>query len=216
MTVPRSAQGTVVVKTNRTRFQRNGACFSGFSLTELVVALAVGMVLMAVATPSFLRAYHAYQLTAAATQVADMLRLTRYEAIRLNRQVNCVVQPDTTDPTMTQAAMTDKSGNPLTGNGARVVLLGSSGNLVDAGSVSGASNLPAAANLGATVPVAVPPAGAIIRFDARGALLSGNVDVFYLNSPNSTDAGYRAVLLTPAGSIQIWSGDNSGNWLQLR
>jgi len=216
MTVPRSAQGTVVVKTNSTRFQRSGADFSGFSLTELVVALAVGMVLMAVATPSFLRAYHAYQLTAAATQVADMLRLARYEAIRLNRQVNCVVQPDATDPTLTQAAMTDKSGNPLTGNGAKVVLLGNSGNLVDAGSVSGASNLPAAANLGATVPVAVPPAGATIGFDARGALISGWVDVFYLNSPNSADAGYRAVLLTPAGSIQIWSGDSSGNWVQLR
>ena len=216
MTVPRAAQGTVVAKRNRTQFQGNGACVSGFSLTELVVALAVGMILMAVAMPSFLRAYRAYQLTTAATQMADMLRLTRYEAIRLNRQVNCVVQPDATDPTMTQASMTDKNSNPLTGNAARVVLLGNSGNLVDAGSVAGAANLPAAANLGPTVPVPVPPAGATIRFDARGALMSGYVDVLYLNSPNAADAGYRAVLLTPAGSIQIWAGDNSGNWVQLR
>jgi len=34
---------------------------SGFSLTELVVAMAVAMILMAVSLPSFLRAYHSYR-----------------------------------------------------------------------------------------------------------------------------------------------------------
>jgi Tfp pilus assembly protein FimT len=64
----------------------------GFSLTELVVVLAVAMILMAVGMPSFMRAYHAYQLSSAATQVADMLRLARYDAIRRNIQMNCVFQ----------------------------------------------------------------------------------------------------------------------------
>jgi len=50
---------------------------SGFTLTELIVALAVGLVLMAVGLPAFMRAYHSYQLSGAATQVADILRLTR-------------------------------------------------------------------------------------------------------------------------------------------
>jgi len=83
---------------------------SGFSLTELVVAMAVAMILMAVALPAFLRAYHSYQLNNAATQVADIVRLTRYEAIRLNKTVNCVIRPDATDPTMTYASMTDVNG----------------------------------------------------------------------------------------------------------
>lgn len=189
---------------------------SGFSLTELVVALAVALILMGVAMPSFLRAYHSYQLTNAATQVSDILRLTRYEAIRLNKSVNCVFQPNPTDPTMTQASLTDTLGNPLTGISAKVTLLGSAGDLVDAGSVPGAASLPVAAALGATVPVPVPPAGATLTFDARGALTSGNVDVFYLNSPGAPQAGYRAVLLMPAGSIQVWTGDAGGNWQQLR
>jgi len=189
---------------------------SGFSLTELVVALAVGLVLMAVALPSFLRAYNSYQLTNAATQVSDILRLTRYEAIRLNKPINCVFQPSPPDPSMTQASLTDSLGNPLTGISGKMIVLGSAGNLIDAGSVPSAASLPADAALGATVPVPVPPAGATLTFDARGALNSGNVDVFYLNSPNSPDAGYRAVLLMPAGSIQIWTGDNAGNWYQLR
>jgi prepilin-type N-terminal cleavage/methylation domain-containing protein len=189
---------------------------SGFSLTELVVAMAVAMVLMAVSLPAFLRAYHSYQLNNAATQVADIVRLTRYEAIRLNRTVNCVIQPDATDPTMTDASMTDVNGNPLTGVASRMIVLGPSGNLVASGSVPGASSLPSAAALGATTPAAVPPAGGTVQFDARGALTSGNVTVFYLSAPGSPDSGLRAVLLMPAGSIQIWSGDSTGTWWQMR
>ena len=189
---------------------------SGFSLTELVVAMGVAMVLMAISLPAFLRAYHSYQLSNAATQVADIVRLTRYEAIRQNRPVVCVIQPDSSDPTMTDAFMTDISGNRMTGVNARTILLGSAGNLVSAGSVPGAGALPAAAQLGGTTPASVSPSGATVRFDARGAVSTGNVIAFYLNSSIAPDAGYRAVLLMPAGSIQVWSGDSTGAWWQLR
>jgi len=30
------------------------------------------------------------------------------------------------------------------------------------------------------------------------------------------EAGYRVVLLMPAGSLEIWTGDSTGNWQQLR
>lgn len=189
---------------------------SGFSLTELVVAMAVAMILMAVGLPYFLRAYRSYQLSNAATQVADILRLTRYEAIRRNRIADCVIRPDAVDPTMTDASMTDAFGNPLTGLGSRGIVLGSAGNLVDAGSVPGAGALPSAAALGATTPTAFPPAGGVVQFDARGAVTSGTVSAFYLNSPGSPESGYRAVLLMPAGSIQIWTGDAAGTWQQMR
>ena len=189
---------------------------SGFSLTELVVAMAVAMVLMAVSLPYFMRAYHAYQLSNAATQMADILRLTRYEAIRRNRTVNCLIRPDAANPAMTDALMTDANGNPLTGVASRMVLFGPSGNLVGSSSVTGASALPALAALGATTPTAIPPTGGVIPFDARGALATGNVNVFFLNAQGSPESGFRAVLLMPAGSIQIWSGDSSGNWWQVR
>jgi len=189
---------------------------SGFSLTELVVAMAVAMILMAIGLPYFLRAYRSYQLSNAATQMSDILRLTRYEAIRLNKIANCVIRPDAIDPTMTDASMTDVNGNALAGLGSRAVVLGSGGNLVNAGSVPGASSLPAAAALGATAPTAVSPSGSTVQFDARGAVTSGNVTVVYLNAPGSPESGYRAVLLMPAGSIQIWTGDSSGNWQQMR
>ena len=66
---------------------------TGFSVTELLVALVVAMILLAMGLPAFLRAYRNYQLSNAATQVADILRLARYEAIRENTAVQCVIQP---------------------------------------------------------------------------------------------------------------------------
>jgi len=189
---------------------------SGFSLLELVVALVVALILMAVAVPYFLRAYHFYQLSHAATQVADIVRLTRYEAIRRNKPLRCVFQPDAQNPGETDASMTDTSGAALSGVAASGILLGSGGNLVDAGSVTGAGALPAAANLGPTAPASVPASGVTLQFDARGALTTGNVTVFYLQNALAPDAGYRAVLLTPSGSLEIWTADSTGNWRQLR
>jgi prepilin-type N-terminal cleavage/methylation domain-containing protein len=187
---------------------------AGFSLTELIVALLVAVILLAVSLPLFLRAYHSYQLTNAARQLADILRLTRYEAIRLNAPVKCVIGPFAPNPTLTSASMTDVNGNALNGIGtAAVVLLGSGGNLVAPGSVPGGGAFPANANLGSTVPVSFPPTGGNIEFDARGAIVpAGTVNAFYLASAADPQAGYRAVLLMPAGSMEIWSIDPSGNW----
>jgi prepilin-type N-terminal cleavage/methylation domain-containing protein len=189
---------------------------AGFSLTEIVVALAVAVILLAVSLPIFLRAYHSYQLSSAARQLADILRLTRYEAIRLNKQVNCVTQPFSGDASMTSASMTDSSGNALTGIGAATVLFGISGNLINQGSVPAVTAMLTASNIG-SMPTQSWPTVTTVSFDARGAVIPPtNVNVFYLASSVAPDAGYRAVLLMPAGSIQIWSGDATGNWEELR
>jgi type IV fimbrial biogenesis protein FimT len=183
----------------------------GFSLTELVVALAVALILMAIGLPAFLRAYHSYLLTNSASQMADILRLSRYEAIRLNKQVNCQIQPYASDPTMTIVW----AGNGAQGTGDKMILLGTSGNLVDPGSVPGTGTLLSQAVSGVT-PNTPSPTSGVITFDARGAVTPPNVNAFYLGSAIAPDAGYRAVLLMPAGSIQIWTADPSGYWQQLR
>lgn len=190
---------------------------TGFSLTELVVALAVAMILMAAGLPVFLRAYHSYQLSNAATQVADILRLTRYEAIRLNKKVACIVQPSGAFPGMTNL-WADSDGDTVLDPTEKMILLGNSGNLVDAGTVPGTAALLATA-VNSIATSAPSPAGASIWFDARGALTAptpANVNAFYLSSGAAPEAGYRAVLLLPAGSIQIWAGDAAGNWQKQR
>ena len=189
----------------------------GFSLTELVVAMAVALVLIGIGMPAFLRAYHAYQLSNAASQMADILRFTRYEAIRMNTQLNCQIQPYPGDPTMT-SVWADANKNNQLDTTEQQILLGSGGNLVDPGSVPGGAALIAAANISSAT--TTPPAtGTAIGFDSRGAVLPLNapsVYLFYLASINGPEAGYRAVLLMPAGSIQVWTGDLNGNWQQVR
>jgi prepilin-type N-terminal cleavage/methylation domain-containing protein len=187
----------------------------GFSLTELVVTLAVGLVLIAVGLPAFLRAYHSYELSSAAVQVADILRLARYEAIRLNKQVPCVIAPSSSYPGMTNLWV-DSNVNGQIDPGEKVILLGSSGNLVDSGTVPNASGLIASA-VGTVSTTTPAPSSSQILFDARGALNPPtSVNVFYLASTMAPEAGFRSVLLMPAGSIQIWTSDNSGNWQQQR
>ena len=193
----------------------------GFSLTELVVTLAVALILMAIGLPAFLRAYHSYQLTNAASQMADILRLTRYEAIRLNKQVNCQIQQGYNgDPTLT-LVWADSNPNPNQDQSGvhdpdeKMILFGSSGNLVDPGSVPQTGALLAQAVAGVT-PSAPSPTSGVVTFDARGAVIPANVNAFYLGSPVAPEAGYRAILLMPAGSIQIWTADATGNWQQVR
>ena len=183
---------------------------------EILVALAVAVILVAVALPMGIRAYNAYRLTSAARDVADLLRLTRYEAIRLNKPVYCKLQPDGTDPTLTRGFMTDSFGTPLTGVSAKNILLGVAGNLVPSSAVPGAGALPSLAKLPGVSPLNIPPSGVTIQFDSRGALTPQTVDAFYLTSAAAPDAGFRAVLLMPAGAIQIWSADIAGNWQQQR
>jgi Tfp pilus assembly protein FimT len=189
--------------------------YPGFSLTELVVTLAVAMILMAVGLPAFLRFYHSYQLTNAAYEAAQILRLTRYEAIRLDKPVNCLIQPSGGNPGMT-VLWADSNGNGIQDPTEKMILLGTSGNLVNSGGVPGTSAL--IANAVGSVPTAAPaPTGSAVAFDARGAVNPPtNVNMFYLASSVAPEAGFRAILLLPAGSIQIWTGDATGMWQQLR
>jgi Tfp pilus assembly protein FimT len=188
---------------------------AGFSLTELVVALAVAMILMAMGLPAFLRAYRAYELSNAATQLADILRLARSEAIRENTSVQCVIQASGSNPGFTDVWV-DSIPNLTLEPTEKMVLLGPGGNLIDGGSVPNTSTLISAA-VNSVVPNAPSPASSTVKFDPRGAMVPlSAVNVFYLSSSLAPDAGYRAVFLMPAGAIQIWQSDTSGNWMQQR
>jgi prepilin-type N-terminal cleavage/methylation domain-containing protein len=190
-----------------------GKRHAGFTLTELIVALAVGLVLMAVGLPAFMHAYHSYQLSGAATQVAGILRLTRYEAIRLNKPVNCLIQPSAANPALTNLWADSNANNQLDPT-EKMILLGGAGNLVNSGVPNTSELITNAIGVGTVTTASV---GSTISFDARGAVMAPpGVTVFYLTSTLAPEAGYRAVFLLPAGSIQVWTSDSVGNWQQLR
>jgi prepilin-type N-terminal cleavage/methylation domain-containing protein len=187
----------------------------GFSLVEVVIALAVILLLSAIALPAFVSAYRTYQLTDAATQFAGLLKFTRFEAIRLNTNVNCVIQQTASVPPVTNM-WADSLPTPPDGiedPGEKQLLFSGTVNLVPAAAVPNAAGLAAAANVPALA--TVPLANGSVTFDRRGAVNPAQVYAFYLSNLNDTSVGARAVILLPSGSIQLWKADSLGNWVVL-
>jgi len=185
---------------------------NGFSLIEVVVALAVILLLSAIALPAFLNSYRMYQLTDGATQFAGLLKFTRYEAIRLNKTVNCLVQQVASVPPVTNIWADSDVDNVEDPNEKQLVFSGAV-NLVPAAAVPGAAGLAAAANV--PVLTTLPLAAGVVPFDQRGAGNPAFVYVFYLSNLGDPSVGARAVIVFPSGSVQIWKADSLGNWVSI-
>ncbi len=69
------SQSAPITRTRRSRI-------GGFSMVELGVSLAVLLILTAIAIPSLMRSFRTYQLNDAAARLSDMLKFTRFEAVR--------------------------------------------------------------------------------------------------------------------------------------
>src|SRR6266446_3872658 len=196
------------------------SCIGGFSMVELVVSMTILLILTAIAIPSLMRSFRAYQLNDAAGRFSDMLKFTRFEAVRRNTQV-CFLQQSgpgwTVGTSSTCGAVFDANGkrqviagfaSPLPANTAGLPgqgaicnkLVNNSGPCLN-GTLSGTNN-------------------ATVQFDARGAIrvggnVSSNLFVFYIGSANDQEFGYRAVVLLPSGTTQIWTGPAGGPWQQI-
>jgi|SRR5579872_1052399 len=182
----------------------------GVSLIETLVVVSVACVMLAIATPSFLQAYRGYQLDNAAEQVAGVLKSTRNAAIQLNTQVTFVIQVvagQTHIWAASDGTLIEKTTEPQ-------ALLSGKINLVAAGVVPNTGGLAAA--IGIPVLTATSPVNGQDIFDGRGAAnpAAPGVYVLYVGNTAIPAVGYRAVVLMPSGSIQIWSADSTGNWRQ--
>jgi Tfp pilus assembly protein PilE len=61
-------------------------------MVELAISMTVLLILTAIAIPSLMRSIRTYQLNSAAARVSDMLKFTRFEAVRRNKQINFLTQ----------------------------------------------------------------------------------------------------------------------------
>ena len=186
----------------------------GFSMVELAVSMTVMLILTAIAIPSLMRSFRTYQLNDAASRLADMLKFTRFEAVRRNRQVCFLMQQSGA----TWIIGTDSNPNcpgTFDVNGKQQVITGFAA-LLPAGTAPSPTAI--TSKLGALTTKS--GSNGSVAFDARGAIrVGGNVStsvfVFYIGSTSDPESGYRAVVLLPAGSIQIWSAPNGGPWQQI-
>ncbi len=182
----------------------------GFSLVELVVALAVVLILSAIALPNFSRAYRIYQLNSSASRLAGLLKMTRFEAIRRNALVDFQIKKPGSDwiawsdPDRDGIADSFETQDPII---APVTLL-------PAGGPPSPTAITAA--LGGAALNTLSGSNAAITFDARGAVVFAappqSIYVLYLGNAAYPDYGYRAVVILPSGIIQVWSAPVGGPW----
>ncbi len=195
---------------SRTRRSRIG----GFSMVELAVSMTVLLILTAIAIPNFMRSLRIYQLNDMAARLSDMLKFTRFEAVRRNKPVCFRMQQQGSTSTWTVGTDSNCSG-AFDATGRQQVITGFV-TLLDAGTPPAPTAITTALNV-ATLTV-LPGNPDRPQFDARGAVrvngaLTANVYVFYIGAAaNPDDFGYRAVILLPSGATQIWSAPAGGPW----
>ena len=191
----------------RTRRSR----IAGFSMVELAVSLTVLLILTAIAIPSLMRSFRTYQLNDAAARLSDMLKFTRFEAVRRNTTVPLQIQQFGNDWSVW--ADSDKDG--ILDTTEKQILITGVVTLLPSGTPPSSASI--LAKLGATTSLDATKSGAAssLTFDARGAVSPLAAYVFYLGSPNSPEFGYRAVILLPSGATQIWTAPAGGPWQRL-
>lgn len=182
----------------------------GFSAIELVVAMAVVLIISGIALPSISTNMRVYQLNSVASMVADQLKSSRFDAIRRNVPQTCYISPVSggyrlwTDTAGTGTYVSTDHTTNITGAQG---LIGNSGvptwsGLASAMGVSGTTTLSGG---GQTT----------VTFDPRGAVVGGNaINVLFIGYAGNPALGYRAVVIMPSGSVQVWT-PRGNSWNQV-
>jgi type IV fimbrial biogenesis protein FimT len=204
-------ESALVKSANHPGARRTAA--AGFSVVELVVSMSVMMILTAIAIPTFMRSLRTYQLNDAATRLASMLKFTRFEAVRRNTQVKFLMKASGTG----YLVGTDSNGDGTLQNTEKQELIAGFATVISSGAPAPAAILTA---LNTSSLTTVSGDGATIAFDARGAIrvggsVSSSVFVFYIGPINDPTPGFRAVILLPTGTTQIWSAASGGAWQKI-
>jgi prepilin-type N-terminal cleavage/methylation domain-containing protein len=179
---------------------------AGYSLVEMMMTLAVGLVLVSVALPAMVSAIQGYRLNSAAQQIANFIDLTRYTAIRNNKvtSLQSAVQNGTT------ILYIDLNGDgQMEANEPRVMLpsdivIANGDSLIPSRASTSLPNLQDFSNQ--------------ITFDSRGVLNFGPGGIapapyfLALGFTTRVDSGYRAITVTPMGQTKMWRGPANGAW----
>jgi len=192
---------------------------AGFSMVELVVSICVMLILTALAIPSLMRSLRSYQLNSAAANVSDMLKFTRFEAVRRNTQINLQFTPNGPGWIVWTDSFAAGNGGPIDPRDKQQAVAGFP-TLLPSGVAPTPSAISAA--LGGAALNTLSGANGSVTFDARGAIRNGvggaistSAYVFYVGNATDPDSGYRAVVLLPSGSTQIWTAPSGGPWRKI-
>lgn len=196
----------------------------GFSLVELLIAVAIIMILAAISVPRILNTISDINLRYAATNINGLLQSARISAVRKNTFYT--VQPTTlsTGGTGYYAHIQGGAyvaGDPLLPLGSQInayIGLGSGApNESTFASGTSSTGLSFAPNSGSEAPSFNARGLPCIGVPSTGAcpLVAGQGFVIFLSKTSAIgNVSWASVAVTPSGHIQIWTSDSAGNWIQ--
>jgi prepilin-type N-terminal cleavage/methylation domain-containing protein len=177
----------------------------GYSLVEMVMTLAIGLILVSVALPMLVAAIQGYRLNSIAQQTADLIDLTRYTAIRRNATVSLHKRVQNGNTVL----YIDLKGNGTLDASDPMVVLPNDMQLAN-----GQSLTPGPASTG------VPNAQDFtdtIQFDYRGTVNyppGSAIRPYFLalGYTIQTQYGFRAITVIAMGQTKIWKAPVGGAW----
>ncbi|HXN53347.1 MAG TPA: GspH/FimT family pseudopilin [Candidatus Acidoferrum sp.] len=178
---------------------------AGYSLVEMMMTLVIGLILVSVALPTMIGAIQAYRLSGISQQVANLIELTRYTAIRRNS----VMSLQSTVMNGNRVFYIDLNANGLLDANEPMVMLPSDMQL--------ANGQPLTPDASSTRLVPTQDFAAQLTFDYRGTVnfpVGGPVAAYFLalGYVNQAQYGCRAITVTPMGQTKMWKAPASGTW----
>jgi type IV fimbrial biogenesis protein FimT len=177
----------------------------GYSLIEMMMTLAIGLILVGVALPMLYGAIQSYRLNSVAQQTASLIELARYSAIRRNSVVSLL----TTTQNGNTVFFIDLDGDGALDANEPLVMLPSDIKIANA-----ASSLPDPASTGINN---TQNFAGTITFDYRGTVNfpgGGATGAYFLALAyvNPDPYGFRAITLIPMGQTRVWKAVAGGPW----
>jgi type IV fimbrial biogenesis protein FimT len=178
---------------------------AGYSLVEMMMTLAIGLILASIALPTMIGAIQSYRLNSAAQQVANLIELTRYTAIRRNSLMSLQMKVANGSTVF----YVDLNGNGSLDPIEPMVLLPSDMQL--------ANHQPLTPGAASTGLAPTQDFTSQITFDYRGTVNfsgGGAIAAYFLalGYVNQAQYGCRAITLTPMGQSKMWKAPASGSW----
>jgi prepilin-type N-terminal cleavage/methylation domain-containing protein len=180
---------------------------AGYSLVEMMMTLAIGLILVSVALPTMIGAIQSYRLNSVSQQVASLIELTRYTAIRRNSVVRSRTTPDNA------IFFIDVNGNGTLDAGEPMVMLPSDMQLANSQCPKPDPNTP---GLDPRLASLQDFAGQI-TFDYRGTVNfsgGGSTAPYFLALGYVSQAQYgcRAITVTSMGQTKLWKAPDKASW----
>jgi prepilin-type N-terminal cleavage/methylation domain-containing protein len=177
----------------------------GYSLIEMVMTLTVGLILVSVALPTMVGAIQSYRLNSVSQQVASLIELTRYTAIRRNSVMTLQMK----NVNGNTYFFVDLNGNVTPDANEPMLILPSDMQLAN-----GQTSTPDSTSTGLKP---TQDFAGQITFDYRGTVsfpAGGSINPYFLalGYVNQAQYGCRAITVTPMGQTKLWKAPDNAAW----